>query len=157
MSKRDKTAAAKSRRTGRKSSSARPRKPSKMGRWLANFVRRHRLGVALAALTLVAGAVTSRALHSPWPLVAAGGGLAAILADRVIEHWAHVHRRGGRIAARHRRRYQGMARSSDLWVAVSLAAVRRRCAHLRPSLAGRVRRLPADQAGIALGEIVRTR
>jgi hypothetical protein len=149
MNKRNKTAPAKS------------RKPSRLGRFarrrVANFARRHRRGIALAVLALIAGAVASVALRSPWPLIAAAGGLAAVLADRAIEHWAHVHRRGGRIAARHRRRYQGMARSHELWTAVSLAAVRRRCAHLRPSLGGRVRRLAPDQAGIALGEIVRTR
>ncbi len=157
MKQRDKTAAAKSGKIRRKGRQPAPRKPSRLATFLANFARRHRRGVAVAALALIVSAVVPVKLASPWLLVAAVGGLAAVLADRAIEHWAHVYRRGGRIAARHRRRYQGMARSADLWMAVSLAAVRRRCAHLRPSLGGRVRRLPPDQAGIALGQIVRTR
>src|SRR5262245_31856286 len=110
MKQRDKTA--KSRKMQRKTRSAGPRKPSRLATFARNFVRRHRRGVLLAALALIAGAVVSVMLASPWPLVAAAGGVATVLADRAIEHWAHVYRRGGRIAARHRRRYQGMARSA---------------------------------------------
>jgi hypothetical protein len=108
-------------------------------------------------VALVLGAAASIAAGSWWPVAAVAIACVVIAADRMIEHWLFVHRRGGRVAARRRRRHEGLARPGALALSVSLAAVRHKCKHLRPSLDGRTRRLPPNEAGIELGRIVRTR
>jgi hypothetical protein len=133
-----------------------PKPPGRIARTAQRHKRRilhHARSYLLALATAMIVTILTRSL---WPLGATAAGCAAIAADRYIEHrW--FHRSGGRSAARRRRRYQGMARPGELSLSVSLAAVRHSCKHLRPSLGGRTRLLPADEAGIELGQIRRTR
>jgi hypothetical protein len=79
--------------------------------------------------------------------------LGAALAHAVIRlHEASGwHRDGGKAAQRKRRRFQGPATMRELHRRLGLRAARRNAAIMRPSLGGRTRRLPPEEAGVFIG------
>jgi len=101
------------------------------------------------ALWTVPFAGLSLAMASLWPLVFALGGVTHLAAARAWEHWG-AHRAGGRAELRRFRRHTGPATTGELREHMSLRAVRRSAARLRPSL-GSTWRLPAHEAGVHLG------
>lgn len=64
------------------------------------------------------------------------------------------HRRGGKTAARKRRKYQGPASWSEKRAKLSLHAIRKR-AHITRPATEKPHRLPADQLGVLIGTTVR--
>jgi hypothetical protein len=64
------------------------------------------------------------------------------------------HRRGGRAAARARRKYQGPASRREIQSTLSLRAIRRRAHITRPGT-GSPQRLPAPELGVLIGTTVR--
>lgn len=90
------------------------------------------------------------AAGSPQLTYAALGG-AAVHAGIRLQEARNWHRRGGKAAARKRRRHQGHASRREMNRKVSLAAARRSTAVMRPSLGGRTRGLPARDAGVFIG------
>jgi hypothetical protein len=84
-------------------------------------------------------------------LVLGAAGCHAVLRLHEAGSW---HRRGGKAAARKRRKYQGPASRREIRAKLSLSAVRRR-AHITRPATGRPHKLPAEELGVLLGTTVR--
>lgn len=126
-----------------------PKQPSQVR--LAVRARRDRLARAVVPYLIpVAGAAVAVLFtRMIWPLYVASGasGWHALLRLHEGYGW---HRRGGRAAARKRRRYQGTASAREIRRKLSVTAARRRAVITRPSLP-RTRLLPAQEAGVVIG------
>jgi hypothetical protein len=113
------------------------------------------------------------ALRAFWPYLAAFAS-AALLSIVTGEGWLLIlvlgaigwhgvlrlhegygwHRRGGRAAARKRRKYQGPASRREIEATLSLRAIRKR-AHVTRPATERPRQLPPSELGVLIGQTVR--
>ena len=135
--------------TASKATVKRPRKIGRIERAI-----RHKAAMAARAarsylITTAVVLAASMWLHS-LPLPCAGASAVATAAAIRLHEAYGWHFRGGKAAARKRRRYQGTATAREIQGALSLRAHRKRSRVTRPSLAG-VRGLPATEVGVLIG------
>ena len=141
-----------------KSAQAKVRPPRKAGR-TERAIRHKAARAAKAAapylITVTVILAASMWLHSP-PLSWAGAGAVAGIAAMRLHEAYGWHRKGGKAAARKRRRYQGTATWREIHCGLSLRAARKRIRVTRPSLAG-VRGLTPAEVGVLIGTAGRPR
>lgn len=104
-------------------------------------------GTALAGVFI--GAVTGRS----WPALLTLGAVLGIAVMKLHEAWGW-HRKGGKAAARARRKYQGHASRREVAVKLSARTIRKRAHITRPGT-DNPRQLPADELGVLIGTTVR--
>jgi type IV secretion system protein VirD4 len=105
--------------------------------------------VAPPAAILSAAAILQLASVPDGWMIATAAGITAWYARDSIDG-VRDRRSGGKAAARRRRRHQGFATPREITRNLSVTAARRNARVTRPSLDGRVRGLPAREAGIML-------
>lgn len=131
-----------------------PKPPGKVQRAVERRTRQAARVTLPYAVTPAASVLAAAALHTPGLSWAGGGATVAVAAIRL--HEAHGwHRKGGKSAARKRRKFQGTATGREMRRHLSVSAARKRARVTRPSVGG-TRGLPPGDAGVLIGTAGRT-
>jgi hypothetical protein len=105
------------------------------------------------AASLLTAVVLAVITGQSWLLLLTCGAVLGIAGLKLHEGWGW-HRKGGKAAARARRKYQGHASRREIAGRLSARAIRRRAHVTRPGT-DRPRQLPANELGILIGTTVR--
>lgn len=105
------------------------------------------------AVPLCLAVIATFAVGQTWPLLLTLGAVLGIAGLRLHEGYGW-HRRGGKAAARKRRKYQGHASRREIAARLSARSIRKRAHVTRPGT-DNPRRLPPDELGVLIGTTVR--
>lgn len=105
------------------------------------------------AASLLTAVVLALITGQSWLLLLTCGAVLGIAGLKLHEGWGW-HRKGGKAAARARRKYQGHASRHEIAGRLSARAIRRRAHVTRPGT-DRARQLPASELGVLIGTTVR--
>jgi len=105
------------------------------------------------AIPLAVAAIVLLITGQTWLLLLTLGAILGIAGLKLHEAYGW-HRRGGKAAARARRKYQGHASRREISGRLSARAIRKRAHITRPGT-DRPRQLPPDELGVLIGTTVR--
>jgi hypothetical protein len=105
------------------------------------------------AAALAAAGILTVVTGQTWLLLLTLGAILGIAGLKLHEAYGW-HRRGGKAAARARRKYQGHASRREIAGRLSARAIRKRAHVTRPGT-DRPRQLPPDELGVLIGTTVR--